>query len=124
MWAFFSRDASKDFPYDIGDIVSEASDESIWSLHKGKKRVLILLWNIFKSLHVENIQDLQLKILRNLSFNHLQGTSEEVSIFVFDIRNNGENKIDIARATVKKLKILRHPSILTYLHSYEVNYLF
>lgn len=85
MWAFFSRDASKDFPYDIGDIVSEASDESIWSLHKGKKR----------------------------------GTSEEVSIFVFDIRNNGENKIDIARATVKKLKILRHPSILTYLHSYE-----
>ncbi|CAH1793037.1 unnamed protein product [Owenia fusiformis] len=38
MWSFFSRDPTKDFPYDIGEIVPGIEDKSIWSLHEGKKK--------------------------------------------------------------------------------------
>lgn len=41
MWSFFSRDPSKDFPYDVGEPVPGLEDKSVWSLHKGKKKVLI-----------------------------------------------------------------------------------
>lgn len=56
--------------------------------------------------------------LQNVS----QGTTagEDVSVFVFDIKNGGEQQLDIARAAVKRLKTLRHPSILAYLDSLEV----
>jgi hypothetical protein len=40
MWSFFSRDSSKDFPYDVGELIAAASDQTIWSLHRGKKKVL------------------------------------------------------------------------------------
>lgn len=47
-------------------------------------------------------------------------TSEDVSVFVFDVKNGGEQQLDIARSAVKRLKMLRHPSILAYLDSLEV----
>lgn len=51
-----------------------------------------------------------------------QGTTvgEDVSVFVFDVKNGGEQQLDIARSAVKRLKTLRHPSILAYLDSLEV----
>lgn len=38
MWSFFSRDQSKDFPYEIGEQVHGLESKSIWSLHRGKKK--------------------------------------------------------------------------------------
>lgn len=45
---------------------------------------------------------------------------EDVSVFVFDVKNGGEQQLDIARSAVKRLKTLRHPSILAYIDSLEV----
>ncbi|XP_046688282.1 N-terminal kinase-like protein [Homalodisca vitripennis] len=48
-----------------------------------------------------------------------KGTGEEVSVFVFDIKSSNEVQLELARSAVKRLKTLRHPSILTYLDSVE-----
>lgn len=39
MWSFWSRDPTKDFGYEIGEIAAEYEEKSIWVLHKGKKKV-------------------------------------------------------------------------------------
>ncbi|XP_059053427.1 N-terminal kinase-like protein [Achroia grisella] len=85
MWSFFSRDPTKDFPYEVGDPVRGLEDRTVWSLHKGKKR----------------------------------GTQDEVSIFLFDVQKNSETLFDIAKASIKRLKTMRHPSLLHYLDSCE-----
>lgn len=87
MWSFFSRDPTKDFPYEIGEPVSGLEDKSIWTLHKAKRK----------------------------------GSTggEDVSVFVFELKNGAEHLLDIARSAVKRLKTLRHPSILAYLDSLE-----
>lgn len=85
MWSFFSRDPSKDFPFDVGEPIPGLGDKSVWSLHKAKKK----------------------------------GSGEEVSVFVFDVKNGSETQLDVAKTAVKRLKTLRHPSILTYLDSLE-----
>ncbi|RZF47545.1 hypothetical protein LSTR_LSTR009081 [Laodelphax striatellus] len=85
MWSFFSKDSSRDFPYDVGEPLKDVYFESIWSLHKGKKK----------------------------------GSGEEVSVFVFDIKNSSDTQFEVAKAAVKRLKTLRHPSILTYHDSLE-----
>lgn len=43
-----------------------------------------------------------------------------VSIFRYEVKPNGENHIEKAKNAVKRLKTLRHPSILTYVDSLEV----
>ncbi|XP_058443851.1 N-terminal kinase-like protein isoform X2 [Malaya genurostris] len=88
MWSFFSRDSTKDFPYEIGEPVQQFDSRSIWSLHRGKRK---------------------------------GGTSEEVSVFVYDIKNGTDVKLELARAAVKRLKTLRHPSILQFLDSLETD---
>lgn len=85
MWSFFSRDPCKDFCYDVGDIVQDLEEKSIWSLHKGKKR----------------------------------GSNEQVSILLFDVKNATECQMDVAKGALKRLKTLRHPSILTFVDSFE-----
>lgn len=49
----------------------------------------------------------------------LQGSEDEVSIFQFESKPGRENLLDNAKSSLKRLKTLRHPSILTYLHSSE-----
>ncbi|GFG41089.1 hypothetical protein Cfor_03132, partial [Coptotermes formosanus] len=49
----------------------------------------------------------------------IYGTGEEVSVFVFDIKSGSETQFDVAKTAIKRLKTLRHPSILTYLDSLE-----
>jgi len=49
-----------------------------------------------------------------------QGSDEEVSVFIYDVKNGSDAQLEIARAALKRLKTLRHPSILTYLDSLEV----
>ncbi|XP_053678408.1 N-terminal kinase-like protein isoform X2 [Anopheles nili] len=87
MWSFFSRDSSKDFPYEIGDPVQQFDTKSIWSLHRGKRKA----------------------------------TNDEVSVFTYDIRNGTDIKLELAKAAVKRLKTLRHPSILQFLDSLETD---
>lgn len=50
-----------------------------------------------------------------------KGTNEEVSIFVYDVKAGSDTKLEIARALLKRLKTLRHPSILQYLDSLETD---
>lgn len=45
--------------------------------------------------------------------------NREVSIWIYDIVKNGEIKLELAKAALKRLKTLRHPSILSYLDSLE-----
>ncbi|XP_050294202.1 N-terminal kinase-like protein [Anthonomus grandis grandis] len=85
MWSFFSRDPSKDFNFEIGEVVPGFEGKSVWSLHKGKKK----------------------------------GSNEEVSVFVYDQKSGSDSHLDIAKAAIKRLKTLRHPSVLTYLDSLE-----
>lgn len=83
MWSFFSRDTSKDFPFEIGECIGDT--KSIWSLHRAKRK----------------------------------STNEEVSVFLYDIKNGTDVKLEIAKSSLKRLKTLRHPSILQYLDSIE-----
>lgn len=87
MWSFFSRDSTKDFPYEIGEQVTEFNSKSIWSLHRAKKK----------------------------------NTNEDVSVFVYDIKNGSDTKLEIAKASIKRLKTLRHPSVLQFLDNYETD---
>lgn len=43
MWSFFSRDPAKDFHYDIGEKIPGLENKSIWSLHHGKKKVILYI---------------------------------------------------------------------------------
>ncbi|XP_015518741.1 N-terminal kinase-like protein [Neodiprion pinetum] len=87
MWSFFSRDPTKDFPYEIGEPVFGFEGKSLWTLHRAKRK----------------------------------GTNvgEDVSVFVIQAKNGGDADLETARAAVKRLKTLRHPSILTYLDNLE-----
>lgn len=49
------------------------------------------------------------------------GSNEEVSVFVYDIKNGTDVKLELAKAAVKRLKTLRHPSILQFLDSLETD---
>lgn len=49
----------------------------------------------------------------------LQGSNEDVSVFVFDIKTASETQLEVAKSAVKRLKTLRHPSVLIYLDSLE-----
>lgn len=50
------------------------------------------------------------------------GGGEDVSVFVYEIKGNNDYQLDIARGAVKRLKTLRHPSVLAYLDSLEVKF--
>ncbi|CAG2167246.1 unnamed protein product [Oppiella nova] len=84
MWSFWSRDPTKDFGYEMQDIVT-TDDKSIWCLQNAKKK----------------------------------SSGELVSIFRYELKPSGDNHVDRAKNAVKRLKTLRHPSILTYVDSLE-----
>lgn len=86
MWSFFTRDAVKDFPYEISNETEDIDSSSIWKLHQGKKK----------------------------------SSGEMVSVFVFEVNSAAsQSMLETAKAAVKRLKTLRHPSILTYIDSLE-----
>lgn len=92
MWSFFSRAAGSDFPYEVGEVVSGFEAKSIFSLHKGRRKGVTA-----------------------------NDSAADVSIFVYDIKTGSDVKLEIARALLKRLKTLRHPSILQYLDSLETD---
>ncbi|GJQ78354.1 hypothetical protein Trydic_g22181 [Trypoxylus dichotomus] len=67
----------------------------------------------------EPVPGLQEKSVWTLHKGKKKGTNEEVSVFVFETKNSTEAQVDIAKTAVKRLKTLRHPSILTFLDSFE-----
>ncbi|XP_011882156.1 PREDICTED: N-terminal kinase-like protein isoform X1 [Vollenhovia emeryi] len=72
----------------------------------------------------EPIPGLETKSIWTIHRAKRKGTAaagEDVSVFVFDVKNGGEQQLDIARSAVKRLKTLRHPSILAYLDSLETD---
>lgn len=90
MWGLFSKDPTKDFPYEnveqLGQI--HLANKTVWSLHSGKHRT----------------------------------SQEPVAVFSCDMKDGAsQTQLDIARAAVKRLKTLRHPSVLTYVHSVETD---
>lgn len=105
MW-LFGHHPSKDFGFEIGEPVPGVQEKSVWTLHKGKKKVVlsVIVGHLFASYY---------------QFLVLKGTNEEVSVFVLETKNSTDTQLDIAKAAVKRLKTLRHPSILTYLDSLE-----
>lgn len=52
-----------------------------------------------------------------------QGTGEKVSIFTYNKKSGNQDLLEHARSTVKRLKTLKHPAILTYLYNYEVGFI-
>jgi SCY1-like protein 1 len=42
-----------------------------------------------------------------------------VSIFTYEIKNGSEAQFELAKASLKRIKTLRHPSVLQYLDSFE-----
>ncbi|KAH1001252.1 hypothetical protein HUJ04_013487 [Dendroctonus ponderosae] len=48
-----------------------------------------------------------------------KGSGEEVSVFVYDLKSGSDAQLEVAKGAVKRLKTLRHPSVLTFLDSLE-----
>lgn len=85
MWGFLSKDPTKDFPYELGEQVGQVALEN--------KSV----WKLHNG-------------------KQRGGSQDPVSIFVCDTKYGASStQLDVARAAVKRLKTLRHPSVLTYL---------
>uniref|UniRef100_UPI00398E9DC1 N-terminal kinase-like protein n=1 Tax=Pristiophorus japonicus TaxID=55135 RepID=UPI00398E9DC1 len=84
MWAFFSRDPLKDFPFETSEGGGEAAG-GLWRLLQGQRK----------------------------------GTSDPVSVFVYDIKPNSDEQTQVAKAAFKRLKTLRHPNILSFTDGLE-----
>lgn len=50
-----------------------------------------------------------------------RSTQEEVSVFLFDVQKSSETQLEIAKSALKKLKTLRHPSLMHFLDSCETD---
>ncbi|XP_055339833.1 N-terminal kinase-like protein [Paramacrobiotus metropolitanus] len=50
-----------------------------------------------------------------------KGSGEEFSIFVYDAQKQGESWLSAAKASLKRLKTMRHPNILTYVDGLETD---
>jgi len=88
MWGLFSKDPTKDFPYESVEELGQVhlANKTVWRLHRGKHR----------------------------------SSQDAVSIFSCDSKDGASaTQLEVARAAVKRLKTLRHPSVLTFLHSVE-----
>ena len=109
MWGLFSKDPTKDFPYEnveqLGQI--HLANKTVWSLHSGKHRTSQDPVAIFSCDMKDGASQTQLDIARSAVSSRGQ-TSLSISLH-------------ICRAAVKRLKTLRHPSVLTYVHSVETD---
>lgn len=88
MWSLFSRDPTKDFPYDINQQQIITDTSSVWTICKGRRK---------------------------------GGSNEEITIFIYDIKSGNDQKLELARSFVKRVKTLRHPGLLLYIDSVETD---
>lgn len=67
----------------------------------------------------EIVPGLEAKSIWQLHKGKKKVTGQEVSIFVFELKGGNDVLLDTAKASVKRLKTLRHPNILQYMDSLE-----
>lgn len=87
------------------------------------------MWSFFsrdptKDFHFDigdQVSALEDKSVWTLHKGKKRGTQDEVSILVFDVQRSSEMQFDIAKTALKKLKTMRHPSLLHYLDSCETD---
>lgn len=48
-----------------------------------------------------------------------KGTDEQVSIFCYEIKVGTDTTFELAKSSLKRIKTLRHPSVLQFLDSFE-----
>jgi SCY1-like protein 1 len=48
-----------------------------------------------------------------------KGSDDQVSIFAYELKSGSEATLELARSSLKRIKTLRHPSVLQYLDSFE-----
>lgn len=46
---------------------------------------------------------------------------DEITIFIYDVKSGNEQKLELARAFVKRVKTLRHPGLLLFIDSVETD---
>ncbi|XP_064483692.1 N-terminal kinase-like protein [Ornithodoros turicata] len=66
--------------------------------------------------HVQCAED---KSLWSLHKGKKKGTEQDVSVFVFQVEGDNDAQLETAKASVKRIKTLRHPNILQYIDSLE-----
>lgn len=71
--------------------------------------LLVFSVNIKDSMHVLKIECLP-----------LQSSGDPVSIFAFDVKSASDIQLQTAKTSLKRIKTLRHPNILTFLDGVEV----
>lgn len=69
----------------------------------------------------EHVRDYDGKSLWSLFKAKKKGTNQPVSIFRFDFREPTNSLVERARQSLKRIKTLRHPSILKYIDSSETD---
>ncbi|XP_075556334.1 N-terminal kinase-like protein yata [Dermacentor variabilis] len=67
----------------------------------------------------ELVPGLEEKSLWQLHKGKKKGGDQDVSVFVFEAKSGSESLLDTAKASVKRLKTLRHPNVLQYVDSLE-----
>lgn len=67
----------------------------------------------------ELVPGLEDKSIWQLHKGKKKGGDQDVSVFVFEARTGSESLLDTAKASVKRLKTLRHPNVLQYVDSLE-----
>lgn len=85
------------------------------------------MWSFFsrdpiKDFHYDigdRVSGLEDKSLWNLHEGKRKSNGEQVSIFIFDVKSSSPTQLQVAKASMKRLKTLRHPRILTYLDELE-----
>ncbi|XP_059154679.1 N-terminal kinase-like protein [Physella acuta] len=87
------------------------------------------MWSFFsrdpaKDFHYdigEKVLGLEDKSIWTLHRGKKKGSGDPVSIFAFDVKGSSEALIQTAKASLKRLKTLRHPNILTFLDGVETD---
>lgn len=93
MWSIFSRDPTKDFPYDINQQAIITDTSSVWTICKGRRK----------------------------GGAATAGTNDDITIFIYDIKSGNDQKLELARSFVKRVKTLRHPGLLLFIDSVETD---
>ena len=102
--SYFSRDPSSSFAYEIGaEIPGLNSSQSIWALHEGKlKKAPHTKVTIF-------VYDVKVYLF-----------FVKFVIFKFCLFQAGTDiSTEVAKKALKRMKTLRHPSVVTYIDSVE-----
>lgn len=61
------------------------------------------------------------RFLWTVSRGQKKGSGDPVTVFAVDVKQRSSAQIDLPKTTVKRLRTLRHPNIVTYLDSLETD---